>query len=236
MGCDLEIRHLSYGVLKDLSFYIPHGAKVGIVGRTGAGKSTLLNLIMKIYLPPSSTIFLDGVDILEIPDIEYKKLVGGVLQENFFFSASIRENLLVADEINNGESKLLDALICSSFNVDEFPGKLEEIIGERGIRLSGGQKERLALARAILKNPKILVLDDAFANVDVKTEMGIQQGLIKLDATVILASHRVLFMKDYDMIFCLEDGRLVESGTPGELLSKSSLFKRFYDFVSDWIF
>lgn len=233
MRYDLEIRGLSYGVLKDISIYIPYGAKVGIVGRTGSGKSTLLNLIMKVYIPPPSKIFLGGVDILDIPNDEYKKLIGGVLQENFFFSATIKENLLIAS--NDGESEILKALRSSEFDINEFPNKLDEIIGERGLKLSGGQRERLALARAILKNPKILVLDDAFANVDVKTEKKIQQSLLDFKFTIILASHRVLFMKDYDMIFCLEDGRVVESGSPGDLLSKSSMFKRFYDFVADWI-
>ncbi|MCS7214300.1 MAG: ABC transporter ATP-binding protein/permease [Candidatus Calescibacterium sp.] len=235
---DIQIKNLNYGILKDINLYVPYRSKVGIVGKTGAGKTTLLNLLMKIYLPPRGTIFLGNKDILEIPDPEYKVLVGGVLQENFFFSTTIRENLQIPffDFLDGlDEQKILKALDFSSFDINEFPRKLEEIVGEKGVKLSGGQKERLALARSILKEPKILVLDDSFANVDINTEREIQKNLIESDMTVILASHRVIFMRDYDMIICIEDGKITEIDTPENLLSKDSVFRRFYEAIADWI-
>lgn len=232
---DLEIRNLSFGILKNVNLYIPFGKKVGIVGKTGSGKTTLLNLLLKIYLPPPRTIFLSGTDILDLPDDFYKSVVGGVLQENFFFSMTIRENLQIALKNGSDEEEILKALRFSSFDINEFPRKLDEVVGEKGVRLSGGQKERLALARAVLKKPKILVLDDPFANVDINTERDIQRSLLSSDMTVILASHRVLFMKDYDIIVCIDDGKIVDVDTPENLLSRDSIFKTFYDLMSDWI-
>lgn len=240
---DITVRELSFGNLKEINLHIPEGKKVGVIGRTGSGKSTLLNLLMKVHVPPPGKIFLGGIDILEIPDPVFKRIVGGVLQENFFFSMSIRDNLRIAlnkfgrEEVASSESdeEILRVLEFSELDVNEFVGKIDEIVGERGTRLSGGQKARLALARAIIKKPKILVLDDPFASLDMRTEKKIQEKILATDSTVILASHRVTFMKSYDIIICIEDGRIVDVDTPQNLLARDSMFRRFHTLMSDWI-
>ncbi|GBD03778.1 putative multidrug resistance ABC transporter ATP-binding/permease protein YheI [bacterium HR19] len=223
---DIQIKNLSYGILKDINLYIPFGSKVIIEGKTGSGKTTLLNLILRLYEPPKNTIFLGGKDILSIPILEYKSKISAVLQENFFFSTTIRENIKIGKDIllyydgkyENGleDNEIKRYLEISNFRIEDFPNGLDEIVGEKGVRLSGGQKERLALARALIKKPKILILDDAFANVDVLTERRIINSLFKYieendnEMTVLFATHRTANIDKFNISLTMENGRIKE--------------------------
>jgi ATP-binding cassette subfamily B multidrug efflux pump len=257
---DIEIKKLNYGILKDINLKIPEGKKIGIVGKTGSGKTTLLQLIMKLYIPPEEAIFIGGEDICKKSTYEIRKIVSAVFQENFFFSGTIKENVILgkgdfpALEMNgkwyydgngyyNGNEAKEDEneikkevemyLKIANFDFLSFPKGIEEIIGEKGIKLSGGQKERLALARALIKNPKILILDDAFANIDTKTEEEIIKSLFKFveekNMTLIFATHRVKNLVSFDTILELDKGQIINIDTPSNLLkNKNSIFSNFY--------
>ncbi len=257
---DIEIKKLNYGILKDINLKIPEGKKIGIVGKTGSGKTTLLQLIMKLYIPPEEAIFIGGEDICKKSTYEIRKIVSAVFQENFFFSGTIKENVILgkgdfpALEMNgkwcydgngyyNGNEAKKDEneikkevemyLKIANFDFLSFPKGIEEIIGEKGIKLSGGQKERLALARALIKNPKILILDDAFANIDTKTEEEIIKSLFKFveekNMTLIFATHRVKNLVSFDTILELDKGQIINIDTPSNLLkNKNSIFSNFY--------
>ncbi len=257
---DIEIKRLNYGILKDINLKIPEGQKIGIVGKTGSGKTTLLQLIMKLYIPPKGTIFIGGEDICEKSTYEIRKIVSAVFQENFFFSGTIKENVILGKgdfptlevngeydekEYQSGTETKIDVdeikkevemyLKIANFDFLSFPKGIEEIIGEKGIKLSGGQKERLALARALIKNPKILILDDAFANIDTKTEEEIIKSLLKFveekNMTLIFATHRVknLLNFNFDTILEIDRGQIINLDTPSNLLKKkNSIFSSFY--------
>jgi ATP-binding cassette subfamily B protein len=257
---DIEIKKLNYGILKDINLKIPEGKKIGIVGKTGSGKTTLLQLIMKLYIPPEDAIFIGGEDICKKSTYEIRKIVSAVFQENFFFSGTIKENVILgkgdfpALEMNgkwyydgngyyNGNEAKEDEneikkeveiyLKIANFDFLSFQKGIEEIIGEKGIKLSGGQKERLALARALIKNPKILILDDAFANIDTKTEEEIIKSLFKFveekNMTLIFATHRVKNLVSFDTILELDKGQIINIDTPSNLLkNKNSIFSNFY--------
>ncbi len=257
---DIEIKRLNYGILKDINLKIPEGQKIGIVGKTGSGKTTLLQLIMKLYIPPKGTIFIGGEDICEKSTYEIRKIVSAVFQENFFFSGTIKENVILGKgdfptlevngeydekEYQSGTETKIDVdeikkevemyLKIANFDFLSFPKGIEEIIGEKGVKLSGGQKERLALARALIKNPKILILDDAFANIDTKTEEEIIKSLLKFveekNMTLIFATHRVknLLNFNFDTILEIDRGQIINLDTPSNLLKKkNSIFSSFY--------
>jgi ATP-binding cassette subfamily B multidrug efflux pump len=205
----VEFRDLTftYGdngpALKNITLAIPAGSVCAIVGETGSGKSTLANLLLRLYEPPSETIFINGVDITQMPPRLLTDSIGYVSQDIFLFSGSIRENILfgtsLVDEAAVEEASSAAQLLPA---VQEFPGKFETIIGERGVRLSGGQKQRTALARAIIKNPPILILDDAFSSVDAETEEKILVRLRDFMAgrTTLLVSHRIATVRDADLI------------------------------------
>jgi ATP-binding cassette subfamily B multidrug efflux pump len=257
---DIEIKKLNYGILKDINLKIPEGKKIGIVGKTGSGKTTLLQLIMKIYIPPEEAIFIGGEDICKKSTYEIRKILSAVFQENFFFSGTIKENVILgkgdfpalemngkwyydgngyyngneAKENENEIKKEVEMYLkIANFDFLSFPKGIEEIIGEKGIKLSGGQKERLALARALIKNPKILILDDAFANIDTKTEEEIIKSLFKFveekNMTLIFATHRVKNLVSFDTILELDKGQIINIDTPSNLLkNKNSIFSNFY--------
>jgi ATP-binding cassette subfamily B protein len=257
---DIEIKKLNYGILKDINLKIPEGKKIGIVGKTGSGKTTLLQLIMKLYIPPEEAIFIGGEDICKKSTYEIRKIVSAVFQENFFFSGTIKENVILgkgdfpalemngkwyydgngyyngneAKENENEIKKEVEMYLkIANFDFLSFPKGIEEIIGEKGIKLSGGQKERLALARALIKNPKILILDDAFANIDTKTEEEIIKSLFKFveekNMTLIFATHRVKNLVSFDTILELDKGQIINIDTPSNLLkNKNSIFSNFY--------
>ena len=235
---EIEFRNLSFAypdgtpVLKDINLKIERGATLAIVGGTGSGKSTLVNLIPRIRQAERGTVFVDGVDIQDIPLRVLRSNIGFVEQEPFLFSDYLRNNITygletAGDEEVRGAAHTADLLE----QIEEFPDGLETFLGERGMTISGGQRQRSALARAIIIKPKILILDDAFANVDTQTEDTILSRLdeIMKDRTTILISHRISTVKNADHIIVLNDGSIVEKGTHEQLLEQNGIYAGIYE-------
>ena len=201
---EIEFRNLNFDypdgtpVLKDINLKIARGMTLAIVGGTGSGKSTLVNLIPRIRQAERGTIFIDGVDIQDIPLNVLRSNIGFVEQEPFLFSDYLRNNITYGLEAADDEEVKAAAHSADLLaQIEEFPDGLETFLGERGITISGGQRQRSALARAIIIKPKILILDDAFANVDTQTEDTILSRLdeIMKNRTTILISHRISTVK-----------------------------------------
>jgi len=234
----IEFRNLTFSydsgkepVLKNISISIPPGSTAAFIGPTGAGKSTLLSFIPRIYDPPPDTVYIDGREIKTIPLQVLRKNIGYVPQETFLFSATIKENIVYGIE-SYSDPQLHEAVNISRLkdNIEEFPQQYETVLGERGINLSGGQKQRTAISRAIIREPKILILDDALSSVDTKTEEEILERLrtVIKSCTSIIISHRVSTIKDADAIYVIDDGEIVEQGTHDELLDINGLYAGLY--------
>jgi len=210
-----------------LNLKIPAGQTIALVGATGAGKSTIANLLNRFYEIDSGEITIDVTDVTTLNKTALRSVIGYVSQENFLFNGSVRENLLLADRDATDEKiwKALDAAQAKPF-VENLSEGLDSVVGERGVKLSGGEKQRLAIARAILKNPPILVLDEATASVDNTTEELIQKALNELlrGRTAIVIAHRLSTIEKADHIYVLNQGEVIESGTHRELLAKNGAY------------
>jgi ATP-binding cassette subfamily B protein len=207
-------------VLRGISFQVPAGATLAVVGATGSGKSALLELLARVYDPQEGAILLDGVPITNLTLEELRREIGFVPQESLLFSETIRENLTYGtEEISRAKWAAEIAQLDST--IEEFPGGYDTMLGERGINLSGGQKQRGALARALARRPSIVVLDDALSAVDTHTEADILRGLREAlkGRTAIIASHRVSAVRDASWIIVLDEGRIVEQGRHAELIA-----------------
>ena len=235
---EIEFRNLNFAypdgtpVLKNINLKIERGATLAIVGGTGSGKSTLVNLIPRIRQAERSTVFVDGVDIQDIPLRVLRSNIGFVEQEPFLFSDYLRNNITYGLETADNEEVRGAAHTADLLEqIEEFPDGLETFLGERGMTISGGQRQRSALARAIIIKPKILILDDAFANVDTQTEDTILSRLdeIMKDRTTILISHRISTVKNADHIIVLNDGGIVETGTHEQLLEQNGIYAGIYE-------
>jgi len=234
----VELRHLSFSygdalVLDDVSLTIPAGTTTAIVGPTGSGKSTLLNLLPRLRNPPLGTVFIDGVDVREIPLRVLRGSIGFVPQEPFLFSASIAENIALGASVQHvSREQIADAAAVARLDkdVDDLPSGYDTMVGERGITLSGGQKQRTAIARAVLVDPRILVLDDALSAVDTYTEEEILRrlGRVTRERTSIVVSHRVSTVRGADQIVVLDQGRIVESGTHDALVRRDGFYADLY--------
>ena len=234
---DIEFRSLTFSyngkdaILFNINLNIKTWSSVAIVGAVGSGKSTLVRLIPRIYDVPGDSVFIDNVDIKKIPLKILREGIGYVDQEPFLFSDTIREN--IAFGVKNVTAYDVEkAVILAGLDRDLeiMPEGLDTIIGERGLTLSGGQRQRVALARAIIKKPKILILDDAFSNLDAETEERVFKHLKEWreDTTIILTSHRISTIKEADMIVAIENGKIAEIGTHDELISKDGFYQRIY--------
>jgi len=214
-------------VLRGLDLTFPAGATTGIVGATGAGKSTLVKLLLRFHDPDTGSVTIDGVDVRELKRDELRRAIGLVSQDVYLFHGTVRDNLLVGrPEANDAELRAAaEAAEAWSF-IEAMPEGLDTIVGERGQKLSGGQRQRLSIARAILKDPPILVLDEATSAVDNETEAAIQRSLaaITRDRTTIVIAHRLSTIVHADAIHVLEHGRLVESGRHEDLLRRDGLY------------
>ena len=235
---EIEFRNLNFDypdgtpVLKDINLKIERGMTLAIVGGTGSGKSTLVNLIPRIRQAERGTIFIDGVDIQDIPLNVLRSNIGFVEQEPFLFSDYLRNNITYGLEAADDEAVKAAAHSADLLaQIEEFPDGLETFLGERGITISGGQRQRSALARAIIIKPKILILDDAFANVDTQTEDTILSRLdeIMKNRTTILISHRISTVKNADHIIVLNDGSIVETGTHEQLIAHNGIYAGIYE-------
>lgn len=235
---EIEFRNLNFAypdgtpVLKDINLKVKRGTTLAIVGGTGSGKSTLVNLIPRIRQAERGTVFVDGVDIQDIPLNVLRSNIGVVEQEPFLFSDYLRNNIAYGLETPE-EEQIKDAAHTADLleQIEEFPNGLETFLGERGMTISGGQRQRSALARAIIIKPKILILDDAFANVDTQTEDTILNRLTEImkDRTTILISHRISTVKAADHIIVLNDGSIVETGTHEQLLEQKGIYANIYE-------
>ncbi|MCE2399891.1 ABC transporter ATP-binding protein [Candidatus Poribacteria bacterium] len=235
---EIEFRNLNFSypdgqsVLKSINLKIKQGTTLAIVGGTGSGKSSLVNLIPRIRQAERGTIFIDGVDIQDIPLNVLRSNIGFVEQEPFLFSDYLRNNIAYGVDTPNDE-EIREAAHSADLlsQIEEFPDGLQTLLGERGITISGGQRQRSALARAIIIKPKILILDDAFANVDTQTEDTILSRLAEImkGRTTILISHRISTVKAADHIIVLNDGSIVESGTHEQLLEKNGIYAGIYE-------
>lgn len=221
----------SYGdditTLKGVSLVAEPGEMIALVGHTGAGKSTIINLLTRFYEADSGTIRIDGQDISEIRKSSLRGAMGYVTQESFLFNCSVRENLLVAKE-DATEEEMWDVLRAANASkfVEALPQKLETNVGERGVKLSVGEKQRIAIARVILKNPPILLLDEATASVDTETEKLIQEALEKLMAnrTSLVIAHRLSTVRNADRIYVLDHGKVVEEGDHEKLIAEDGIY------------
>jgi ATP-binding cassette, subfamily B, multidrug efflux pump len=218
-------------VLKNINLVIPPGRICGIVGETGSGKSTLVSLLLRLFEPPDRTVFVDGIDIKQLPVAEVENAVGFVSQDIFLFSGTIGDNIRFG--VENGDARSIQeaARVAQLLPaIESFSNQFQTVIGERGVRLSGGQKQRAALARAIIKNPPILILDDAFSSVDVETEEEILRELKQFmkGRTTLLISHRISTVRDADMIVYLRGGRIIELGRHNELVARRGAYYELY--------
>jgi len=232
----IEFRNVNFAydekvILKNINLKIPKGITIGITGPIGSGKSTLVNLIPRLLELRQGSLTIDGREIKTIPLKVLRKNIGYVPQETFLFSESLKENIIYGLE-RFDEAKLRRAVSISALDdeIERFSQRYETPVGERGVTLSGGQKQRTAISRAIIREPKILILDDAFSSVDVHTEEKILKQLRKFrkKRTCILVAHRISTIHDADLILVLKDGEIVEQGTHKELVAKRGIYTNMY--------
>ena len=216
-------------VLNNISFKAPPGSVIALVGSSGSGKSTIAGLSATFLNPESGKVTIDNQDLSKVNLSSYRKHLGVVLQDEFLFEGTIRENILFPRP-NATEAELQNAVQAAYVNefTDRFDDGLETLIGERGVKLSGGQRQRLAIARAILADPKIIILDEATSNLDTESEALIQKSLAELvkDRTTIVIAHRLSTIRKADQILVIEAGHIAERGTHDELIEKQG---RYYD-------
>lgn len=218
-------------VIKNLDFTIHPGEKVALVGPTGAGKSSVIRLLCRLYEPTKGRILVDGIDIREVPQAELRRYMGVILQEGFLFAGDVKSNISLGDSYSIEEVQEAAA----KTNVDKFIEKLphgyDSELRERGTNLSSGEKQLLAFARAVIRNPQILVLDEATANLDVGTECLIQDALHELlqGRTAIIIAHRLSTIRNVDRIFVLQSGELIERGSHEELLDQGGMYATLHN-------
>lgn len=221
-------------VLENVSFTVPAGSTVGILGGTGSGKSTLVRLLDRLYPLPegSGTISVGGIDIRRLRAAELRSNIGFVLQEPYLFSRTIGENLRLAKQTaSDAELRAAAHIACLDSAVEGFPSGYDTFVGERGVTLSGGQKQRAAIARTLVQDTPILIFDDSLSAVDTETDATIRARLAGREghATTLLISHRTATLMHTDRIVVLDRGRVAEIGTHEELLAKNGIYRRIYD-------
>lgn len=232
---DIKFENVSFAyeegkeVVKGISFDAPSGSVTALVGSSGSGKTTIASLAATFITPDSGTITIDGTDLSKVILTEYRKHLGVVLQDDFLFEGTIRENILFARP-DAGPDRLADAVKAAYVNefTDRFEKGLDTVIGERGVKLSGGQRQRIAIARAILANPKIIILDEATSSLDTESEALIQQSLNELmkGRTTFVIAHRLSTIRKADQILVIEAGEIAERGRHDELIAKQG---RYFD-------
>jgi ATP-binding cassette, subfamily B, multidrug efflux pump len=238
----IEIRDLTFAypssnapALDRISLRIEAGETAAFIGATGSGKSTLISLLPRLHEPPPGTVFLDGIDVRQIPLAALRGAIGFVPQEPFLFSDTIAENIAfgVSPAAARGTASTFDAGIRSAAaiarldkDVETFPRGYDTLVGERGITLSGGQKQRTAIARAVMTDPRLLILDDALSAVDTYTEEEILARLrgVMRQRTSLIVSHRVSTVRDADRIFVLDRGRIIEQGRHDDLVARAGVY------------
>lgn len=223
---EIVLDHVTFGyelskpVLKDINLHIKPGEMLGIVGRSGAGKSTLVNLISRMYDPQEGQILIDGVDVKDLAFYDLRRNVAMVSQETYIFMGTVEQNIAYANPAATREEVIQAAVLASAHEfIMRMPDGYDTVIGSSGRSLSGGEKQRISIARAILANPKILILDEATASVDTETEKAIQTSMQYLvqNRTTISIAHRLSTLRDADRLIVLDHGKITEEGTHKEL-------------------
>ncbi len=234
----VEVRNLTFlfpdqetPALRDLSFSLPRGDVLGILGRTGSGKSSVAQVLPRLLDPPVGTVFIDGTDIRRYDLDTLRRAFGIVSQDTFLFSATIMENIRFARPDASRENAIkAGTLAALGRDIDTFPQGWDTVVGERGVTLSGGQRQRIAIARALLPDPEILILDDALSAVDTRTEERILSEVLRIrkNLTTVVISNRVSTLKHADRILVLEDGAVVQQGTHESLLLEPGLYRDIF--------
>ena len=235
---DVAARHVSFHyrpdipVLKDVNFEVRAGERIALVGPSGAGKSTLIKLLMRFYDVKDGAVALDGRDLRDLPLAYVREQIGLVQQEPFLFNGTVKENIAYGD-LSAGQARLEDVAQAARAHefIVELPEKYDTWIGERGVKLSVGQKQRISIARVLLKDPPIIIFDEATSNIDTETEVKIREALEELtrNRTTFIIAHRLSTLRHVDRIVVLDGGRLVEEGTHETLLARSGLYRTLYD-------
>ena len=234
----VEFRDVSFAyvpgipVLKGVSFSSRAGSTTALVGSSGSGKSTLIGLVMAFNRPQSGEIMVDGHDLSRVRLRDYRSQLGVVMQDNFLFDGTVRENIAFArpDASDEAIREVSRIAHCDEF-VEQFPQKYDTIVGERGVKLSGGQRQRVAIARAILADPRILILDEATSSLDSESEAMIRDGLrsLRRGRTTFVIAHRLSTIESADQILVMEEGQIVERGTHPELIAMNGRYRQLYD-------
>jgi ATP-binding cassette, subfamily B, multidrug efflux pump len=233
---EIRFEHVTFGykpgeyVIHDLDFTIRSGEKVALVGPTGAGKSSIIRLLSRLYDPQEGRILLDGIDIRDLPQAELRKRIGIILQDGFIFAGDVKGNITLGETYPMEEIQAAADKTNVSKLIEQLPQGYNTQLRERGTNLSGGQKQLIAFARAAIRDPKILVLDEATSSLDVGTEAQIQEALEHMleNRTAIIIAHRLSTIRNVDRILVLKRGELVESGSHDELLAQDGLYAGLY--------
>jgi ATP-binding cassette, subfamily B, bacterial HlyB/CyaB len=218
-------------VLKDVSLDIAPGQVVGIVGRSGSGKSTLTKLVQRLYTAEQGRVLVDGIDIGMADAAQLRRQIGVVLQDNWLFNRSVRENIAIADPAAPIEAVVHAANLAGAHEfISQLPEGYDTTVGEQGSSLSGGQRQRIAIARALFTNPRILIFDEATSALDYESEAAIQKNMraICQGRTVIVIAHRLSAVRQANAIVVMEQGRLVEGGTHDQLLQQGGIYAKLW--------
>jgi subfamily B ATP-binding cassette protein MsbA len=236
---DIVFKNVSFAyeegkeVVKSIGFSAPAGSVTALVGTSGSGKSTIAGLASSFLSPDSGTITVDDVDLSKVSLDSYRSQLGVVLQDDFLFEGTIRENILFPRP-NATQEQVLEAVKAAHVQefTDRFEKGLDTLIGERGVKLSGGQRQRIAIARAILANPRILILDEATSNLDTESEAFIQESLRSLlrGRTTFVIAHRLSTIRQADQILVVENGTIVEQGKHQDLIDKKGRYFELYTY------
>jgi ABC-type multidrug transport system fused ATPase/permease subunit len=238
IGREIRLDHVTFSyeggrpILEDFELVIPAGTSAAIVGPSGSGKSTVVNLLLRFWDPQEGRVLFDGTDIREVTLASLRSQIGLVFQDTFVFNTTVRENIAIG-RLDAADEEIVAAARGARLSeyVDSLPSGYDSVLGERGLRMSGGQRQRLAIARVLLRDPRIMVLDEATSALDAETEAGILETLDEVvkGRTTVAITHRLSLAAKADLIFVIDKGRLIEKGTHAELSTAGGLYQRLYE-------